>query len=335
MSDLDTLSKIIPPDQALANKALAISMQQVKNIFGTTTPELAPTVAALETNKGLDLIQNLDTPIPTSVQDFYKQNLATGTGPGGSLVITDVIGTAAGTTHNTQLPIATDILSTLSNIGALNSLTANGGSATSSSNGVYTVMEYCLNGDYTTTIPPVPPDVDPTISITIPAPLPGAGTYTSYDDAFTIGLLPAANAAIANIVAANGNLVTQANDTYTAMAEQLSMEKENQSAAQINFSELAANSKTSTMGLVSNLHELGQDVAPGGAAEFLELTANLSSLPGQAVVSSMREGRNITLLQNIGIALDTQIPPVSTTAIRANLLPSQDTVNDAINKLNP
>jgi len=42
----DELGKIIPPDQAVANRAISVSLQQVKNIAQTTLPELAAILIA-------------------------------------------------------------------------------------------------------------------------------------------------------------------------------------------------------------------------------------------------------------------------------------------------
>jgi hypothetical protein len=71
------------------------------------------------------------------------------------------------------------------------------------------------------------------------------------------------------------------------------------------------------------LQTLGVDVAPGGSAEFIERVANLSNLTGQGVVASLREGRNIQRLNEVGIVLATQITGTTIPAVgTANLLPS-------------
>jgi len=61
------------------------------------------------------------------------------------------------------------------------------------------------------------------------------------------------------------------------------------------------------MSFTTNLHSYGIEVAPGGANEYLEKVANRSSLSGQSVIGSLREGRNIQSLQSAGIKLDTQL----------------------------
>jgi hypothetical protein len=46
---LDQLSQMIPPDQALANKALAVSMLQITNISTLSLPAFATVVANVQT----------------------------------------------------------------------------------------------------------------------------------------------------------------------------------------------------------------------------------------------------------------------------------------------
>ena len=59
MSTYSQLKKIIPSDQALANKAIEASLQQVKNIFDAALPILSIAIYNLESNKGLPLINAL------------------------------------------------------------------------------------------------------------------------------------------------------------------------------------------------------------------------------------------------------------------------------------
>jgi hypothetical protein len=323
MSDLNTLKKIIPPDQAVANKALSRSLQQVKRIFVTDLPELAPTVAALETVDDLPIINSLQQPLPDSVIAFYANTFATGTGPGNTVTTDDVIGIAAGTTVSSELPVVVQGLTQLNDLGALTPLTANGGTPTSSTNGIYTVMSYVLAGAYTTSseIDPGPPPVTQH-TVTIPSPLPGAGSYsstsltTALSDAFD-ALIPLANSAIANINSTYSNVTTTINQSYHAVADRLAINVDNCVKASIDIANVAvdiananlvSNSTSTVLNFTSSLHDFGLDVAPGGTAGFLARVADTSTMAGQAVIASMREGRNIERLNQIGILLDTQIP---------------------------
>ena len=336
MSNYDTLKKIIPPDQALANQALSRSLRQVKDIFNTDLPTLSAAVETLESNRDLDLINALTEPIPEMVTDFIGNTLATGTGPGNTITINDVIGVAAGATINDQLPTVTTVVSDLANIGALTSLTGNGGSSGSVNNGIYTLMSYALTGVYS--------GGNVANSTTIPNTTYYAGpqTFANVDAAFgnvTVGLIARANTAIANIATTNANVVVIANDATNACAEQLNLNVINCTAAGIEIgnivndpanANLVSNSVTTSLGLASQLHDIGLDVSTGGAAQFFEQVANATNLTGQAVIASMREGRNIAVLNAVGIQLDTQLIDVNAnTTVANNLGDGQYTVAQA------
>lgn len=329
MTTYNQLKKIIPPDQALANQALSRSLRQVKEIFNTTLPEVAQAVSALELNKDLNLINGLTEPLPGPVQNFWGNTFATGTGPGNTITVNDVIGIAAGATVNTTLPEVTEIVDQLYNEGALDSLTG--------SQGVYTVMSDTLAGKYTSSeIDPGPPPVE-VYTISIPNPLPGAGTYGPdesltkvLDLAFT-QLISAGNSAIANIANAYPEQAAISNANTDAMARQLALNVTNSTAAGIDIgnvvndiasANLIANSVSTGLGLATRLHDIGTDITEGGAAQFFEATANLSVLSGQAVIASMREGRNIAILNAIGIPLDTQLSDVNPNPTVANNISS-------------
>jgi len=323
-----TLKKIIPPDQALANEALSRALRQVKDIFNADLPTVARVVVNLESNKDLNLINALPDPLPANVANFYANTFATGTGPGNSITVNDVIGTAAGNTINTELPTVISTVAALGNAGALVSLTANAGTAGSALNGLYTQMQYCLANAYGTG------------PITIPATAYFAGgTFADFDDAFGNGLIPAANSAISNIAVVNATAAATTNSAYANMATQLEYNVINCQAAGIDIGNLVsnianasleANSTSTVMGFVSNLHEIGQDVSQGGQAQFVQQVSNVSTLSGQAVIASMREGRNIAILNAAGIVLDTQVSAVNVvTPIANNIGNAQYSVSEA------
>lgn len=291
------LTKIVPPDQALANQAISRSLQQVKDIFAITLPELAQAVVTVETNQGLPDIQALTQPVPSSVQTSFLAQLATGSGPDGTLTLFDFLGAAAGIPYANNFAQVTTTVNQLQSLGALNTLT-------SSVSGVYQIMLNTLDGDYTTVIDPNPPEQ---ITVTIPALLPGAGTYTSLDDAFTQGLIPAAQNLISNIATNNSTSAASLNTDFSDMAAQLVYEIDNLALAGVEFAELSTTS-TALLSIGTNLHEIGTDVGPDGQNEFFTAIADTSNIYGQAVIASLREGRNIAVLNTAGIALDTQIP---------------------------
>jgi hypothetical protein len=271
------------------------------------------------------LIENLETPLPEFVTQYYQTQLADGTGPGGTVTTNDVIGTAAGAVHNEELPVATFVVSELESTGQLTVLTFdNGNPFSSTALGIYTVIQYVVDDEYTqeVVIPATPPEVDPTIEyyVQIPSPQPGAGRYPSSGstDAVTArslavtALVALAQSAITTIANNNALAAEAANNAYNTMAEQLAREKQNQAKAGINFDELEpeADGTTSLMSIVTNLHTFGTQDAAGGPAVFFDAVANLSNIYGQAVVSSLREGRNIARLSSVGINIDTQLTDV-------------------------
>lgn len=337
MSDLNTLKKIIPPDQALANKALSRSLQQVKQIFDADLPSLAVAVSQLESNKDLDLINDLTEPLPSVVTNFYSNVLATGTGPGNTVTTNDIIGIAAGATVNVELPVVTTVVTELADLGALAPLTANGGSSGSVNNGIYTLMNYALIGAYSnagntsdvTTIPNTTYYSGPQVF----------GNVTLAFSTASTGLIAVANSYINNIATTYSTQASLANDASNAMATQLQLNVTNSIAAGIDIANvvndiananLVSNSISTVMSLTSQLHDIGLEVSEGGAAQFFENIANTSTLSGQAVVASMREGRNIAVLNAVGITLDTQLIDVNAnTTVANNISNGQYSVSEA------
>lgn len=323
MSEYDNLKKVIPPDLALANQALSRSLRQVKKIFDTNLPDLAQAVSTLESNKDLDLINDLSTPLPAAVANFWSNTFPTGTGAGNAVTTNDLIGIAAGNTVNDQLPVVTGVIDQLDAIGALDSLTGNGGAAGSVLNGIYTIMSYCLNNAYGPG-----PVVLPTTNYFTPT-----NPYVDINDAFGragSGLIAAANTWIANIATTNSNLASQSNQATDAMASQMLINQNNLVIAGVDVANVVigdwananiqANQTSAGLSLTTQLHDIGLDVTEGGAAQFFEQVANVTNVTGQAVIASMREGRNIAVLNAVGITTDTQVPDVNPNAPIANNL---------------
>lgn len=335
MTTYNTLKKIIPPDQALANQALSRSLRQVKDIFETDLPSLSAAVSQLESNKDLDLISSLTELVPAVASSFVTSTLATGTGPGNTVTVNDVIGTAAGGAIISALPVISNVLVQLTNAGDLLPLTANGGSSGSVDNGLYTLMLYTAQGAYSTM-------GNTELTTTIPATnyYPGQ-IFSNASDAFQDpgGLIDVANAWITGIAANNTILVAQANDASNTCANQLLTNLVNCTAAGIDLpnlvndianADLIANSVSSVLGFTGQLHDLGLDITEGGSAQFLQEVANIDTLSGQAVIASMREGRNIAVLNAVGIQLDTQLVDINpNTTVANNLQDAQYTVAEA------
>jgi len=299
MSTYSQLRQIIPDDQALASKALQAGLQQVKNIFDTTLHTLAAATEGLESNVGLDDINNLTGALPANVTEFYLETLATGTGPQGLLLLTDVIGSIAGYNITGAIANTTAILNSMTSTGELDSLT-------NLSTGVYTVMEKCIAGDYTSQS-----GIDPdfTYTVTIPGGLPGAGTYgpdssasQAVGNAFTNGLNPAMISTVGNIVATYPTTVANTTANFNTVCDQLQTQNTNLALAGINFANIVADLKP--WSLVYNLASTGLETVEGGPAYVLESIANVATQGGQAIVSTMRQARNQARLNTIGIQTD-------------------------------
>lgn len=347
MTRYSDLKKIIPPDQALANEALSRTLRQVKGIFNADLPSLSQVVQNLESNKGLPLINALQKPVPDSVQNFWGNVFATGTGPGNTITVNDMLGVASGNTTSQALSEITSVVGNLESSGALEPLVANVGNAFSPDNGVYTVMKFCLQGTYTTStvIDPGPPPVE-TYTVTVPTTVYfTGGSYSgstpgeAISQAFAGTLIPAGNSWIANIANANPNATSVSNQNSIAIASQLGTNVKNCTLAGIDMPTLVndiantdfeSNSISTVLSMTLSLHDYGLDISEGGAAQFFDAVANQQNIYGQAVVSSMREGRNIALLNAVGIQLDTQLSSTNPNPrIANNISNGQYTVAEA------
>lgn len=318
MISLSRLQQIIPPDQALANQALARAMLQIKNIFDTTLPELALAVQALQSNQGLPDIEDLTQPVPESVTQFWQTDLGQGTGVGNTFVLSDMLGVAAGNTIANSMPVATQGLQELTASGALDTIVLDTGNPANVVNGVFPVMRYVLEDAYTESSGTAPDPVQYTI--TIPAGLPGAGIYgpdpvIPYSQAMT-NVVSNAQTRITAVVSSETHAVSVIDQGYDDSVGQLVINVTNCEAALIPIAAIVgnlantdyiANSTSVTLSLATGLHQFALEVEPGGVSDFFTATANTQNIGGQAVVASLREGRNIQALGDAGVAVDTQI----------------------------
>ena len=118
----ERLSVMTTPGLALVNKALSCALDQVTNISRMNLPQLSAAFLAAETNKGLPAIEEQTQPLPTADVNYYANSIATGSGVNGTILITDILGTAAGTTVTASVGNCITIINTLYNAGSLNSL---------------------------------------------------------------------------------------------------------------------------------------------------------------------------------------------------------------------
>lgn len=333
----DRLSQIVPSDQALASKALATSLQQISGVTNMTLPVLANAAINLQTTNNLPLIANLSNAVPSSIASYYS-NIAGS--DGNTVVICDVLGIAAG------YQVTDNFINTVATLGNTD---------TTYLTTIYQTMDSVVGNVYG----------DPINGpVTIPSGLPAAGTYyanignvgnvsnvvisTAADNAFTGGagddgtgnILPAtgpglfsvAYPEISNIANTSSAQVASLNSYFNSMAAQVSKEQQLQAAAQIDFANLIPNNSPTVYSLIYNLPTYGQQTEQGGMAQFWEGVADINTFTGQAVVATLREGVNQTLLVAAGIQTNAlvpsdPIPPLPT----ANLIPGTYTAQAAAN----
>jgi hypothetical protein len=321
MSTYDQLRKIIPADQALACKALQAGLEQIKTIFDTTLPVLANATVAMETTRGLPAIESLSRPLPANVIAFYTTQFYNGSGPNGTLFLTDLIGTPTGCVINPSLNTVTSTLTDMTLQGAFASLT-------NPSNGVYTVMENTAAGIYTFD------DGTGNFITTIPNGLPGAGTYGpsgseegSIADAFAGGLNPAMISVVGTITVANPAQVSATNSAFANICIQITTEDTNLALANVDFANLVAGE--TPWSLVYNLNSDGLDTREGGSAYVLESLSNTATQGGQAIIGSMREARNQSRLNTAGLGTDITVSSESVEP-QADLSTGTYTVSEAV-----
>lgn len=260
----------------------------------------------LQTLKNLPLVADATQPISDSVKNFYLNTFAGGSGPNGTFLITDFLGTASGA--NDQFSTVTTILTARTSDGTLTYLAL-----------IYTVMENVVNGTYG----------DPVAGpVTIPGGLPGTGVYVDGDAAIQV-LLPLASTEIGNVVTVIGSQAATMNNAFDSMAQKAVTEKVNQVKAQLDYTTLTANDSMSALNLAMALPSSGNDTAEGGAAQVLEGVANLASVTGQAMIGVMRTGRNQTQLDEARINRYDIVPDTPTSDPQATLLDSNYTVAEA------
>jgi len=275
---LQTLELIIPADQALANKALARSLSQIKNIASAELDALAAAAALVQTNQGLGLVESQTKTVPAVVTQTYKQDLVSASSPDGTIQLRDVVGVVTDTSIITGLTQVAAQISTID---------------TTVLSGIFDRMQDLLTGVYGSPYGP----------ITIPAG-PGAGSYANVDVALQ-ALIAVAELEILALAAADPETVAATTAVWLDIAGSLQRQTINLSKAGVEFSQLLGDDLPAAMSFASSLHAFSLDPH---TELFLTRVADPGTLSGQSTVASLREGRNIVALQQAGIQLDTQIP---------------------------
>jgi hypothetical protein len=311
-SGCDELGKIIPPAQAVANKAIQVALQQINSIPNSTLPKLAEavvgvldnpwtvtqeylantvvslgapvpsfyraivdvpagidisntaywsptTLGGLNTMAGLPLIQAQTTPVDSSVTSYISNNLATGTGPNGTITTYDVLGLAIDSNNfAVQLTDVADIIDGL-------------GTGLDDLSQIYIDM------------------------------------LSSANDATMITLIANANAEITSINSVYPSQVVTMNTAWTYMANLMNLSYKYTDQAGVDYFNLQGDTN-STYSFAQNLPYYGLLTASGDAVEFLQNLADTTVLGGQAIVGAMREGRNNVRLSTARMYNTNQVP---------------------------
>jgi len=307
MITYDRLSQIVPADQALACKALSVSLQQIAGISTMRLSDLANAVIPQQTTRDLPLISDLTVAVPPEVAAYFSSTSAVGSGPNDSIVVCDIIGTAGGFVS------AGAMANTISNLANVNVV------ALSST---YSTMANVVDGTYG----------DPTTGPVVIPTGPYANTYLDAEEAFANALIPGAQSQIGTVVSSYPSQTANLNTNWNNMAAQLTREISLQAQAGINYANLVPDSTSTMYSFIFTLPSTGRDTQAGGICQLVESVADYTSFTGQAVIACLREGRNQVALQSVGITTNADIPAEpNPPAPTANLIPSTYSAQQAAN----
>jgi hypothetical protein len=119
---LERLAIITEPGLALANKAFANALLQITNISRMTLPQLSDAFLSAETNTDLPDITAQTQAVPQTDLDYYANTYANGSGDNGTILITDILGTAVGTNMIDSLNNSITVINSLYSAGQLTDL---------------------------------------------------------------------------------------------------------------------------------------------------------------------------------------------------------------------
>ena len=344
-SGCDELGKIIPPGDAVANKAIQVAFQQIPNIAATDLPALTEAVKGYDDRPwnpaqpylANDLVANGE-PIP----EFYRaqQDVPAGidinnasywlpTTLGGQstmsglpdiIALTTPVPASVTTFFDVSIANGTGPNGTITMCDVLGTAIDYNGLATYLNTASTALTAIVGSASYNTLL-----DLyqrienvcnstygNPAVSVTVPAGA-GAGTYANAfpyygGDLALQTLIPLANTALDGVVTAWAAQTTTMNTAWNSIASSLSSEKAFQTRAGINYFNLLAGEQNSVMAFVQNLPSYAVLTDACQAAEFLEDVADTTIVGGQAIIGAMREARNQVSYQAAGLFSANHIP---------------------------
>lgn len=318
-SGCDELGKIIPPDQAVANKAFQSALQQITNVDQPTAPALASAIADLPRtawNSGVPYLADsvvANAPaspagtaqlLPTTTFYRAQQDVPVGTN------ITDTAYwqpyTPQGLSTMADLPLIESLSSAVPSSVASSYASTNATGA--GPNGTITICDVIGTAidhwDYASRLNTATASVNA---------LQTAGSLTTLNNAY-IAILSAVNDAGVLTQISNANAAIAAlgadpevpvlNTAWNYIANYLNREKGYQNQAGIDYFQLLAGEKASVYVLTQGLSQFGTQNQACGPSQFLQNVADQTTLTGQAVVGALREAENQAQLSAAGLAVD-------------------------------
>lgn len=318
-SGCDELGKIIPPDQAVANKAFQSALQQITNVNQPTAPALATTIADLPRRAW-------DPTVPYLADSVVAEAAPSPAGPAQLLPTTTFYRAQQDVPEGTNItntaywePYTPDGLSTMSGLPLIESLTSAVPSSVAASyasqnatgtgpNGTITICDVIGTAidhwDYASRL---------NTATTAVNTLQTAGSLTALNTAYT-NILAAANDAAVLVEIANANAaisalsanpqVTVLNTAWNYIANYLNREKGYQNQAGLDYFQLLAGEKVSVYALTQGLSQFGTQNQACGPSQFLQNVVDQTTLTGQAVVGALREAENQAQLSSANLAVD-------------------------------
>ena len=315
-SGCDELAKIIPPDQAVSNKSTQAALQQITNIPFATWPELAQTIQGFDRNPwdvNSDYLTNdivADAPVnPNSTLQPPLAVLSPAT-----VFYQAIDDVPAGTNINNTTywePITLGGLNTMTGLDQIEALTNPVADATTNYINNFVATGSGTDGNITmcdvlgTAIDYNNLAAQFDIASAAVQTLQTAGALATLNTAYTNILVAANDAAVlTQITNANSAIATlYANPTYTAtvstlntawiaIATYLNKEKTYQVKAGVDYFGLLPGEQNSIVAFSQMLSQYGRECQTCGPYDFLQNIADTTTLAGQAMVGSLREGEN-------------------------------------------
>lgn len=318
-SGCDELGKIIPPANAVANKAFQSALQQVTNIAQTPAPDFAVSMVDLPRRPWTNTVP-------------YQANAVVALAPaspaGPAQLLPDTVfyraqqDVPAGTNivdTNYWQPYTPDGISTMADLPLIEALTSavpesvatafdNEAATGTGPNGTVTICDVIGTAtdhwDFAARLT--------TATAAVNA-LQTAGSLTALNNAYVAIASAASDAAVltqignanAAIAALSANpQVPVLNTAWNYIANYLNREKGFQNQAALNYFELVSGEKVSVYALTQSLGQFGTQCQACGPNQFLQDVVDQTTLTGQAVVGALREGQNQAQLSAAGLQVD-------------------------------